>query len=94
MYADVGKSVVRVLERKGVDLDFPEGQTCCGQPAFSSGYYKETAVVAKKVIEVFEKMGEDPTQEFYVKPTDNDVWAFMNKIKEWLFNQRRKGIPA
>jgi L-lactate dehydrogenase complex protein LldE len=55
MYADVGKSVVRVLERNGVNLDFPEGQTCCGQPAFSSGYYKEAAVVAKKVIEVFEK---------------------------------------
>lgn len=55
MYADVGKSVVRVLRRSGVDLDFPEGQTCCGQPAFSSGYYKEAAVVARKVIEVFEK---------------------------------------
>ena len=55
MYADVGKSVVRVLERNGVNLDFPEGQTCCGQPAFSSGYYKEAAVVAKKTIEVFEK---------------------------------------
>jgi len=55
MYADVGKSVVSVLKRNGVDLDFPEGQTCCGQPAFSSGYYKETAIVAKKVIEVFEK---------------------------------------
>jgi len=55
MYADVGKSVVRVLRRSGVDLDFPEGQTCCGQPAFSSGYYKEAATVAKKVIEVFER---------------------------------------
>ncbi len=55
MYADVGKSVVQVLRRSGVDLDFPEGQTCCGQPAFSSGYYKETAIVAKKMIEVFEK---------------------------------------
>lgn len=55
MYADVGKSVVQVLRRNGVDLDFPEGQTCCGQPAFSSGYYKETAIVAKKMIEVFEK---------------------------------------
>jgi L-lactate dehydrogenase complex protein LldE len=55
MYADVGKSAVRVLRRSGVDLDFPEGQTCCGQPAFSSGYYKEAAVVAKKMIEVFEK---------------------------------------
>lgn len=55
MYAGVGKSVVRVLKRNGVELDFPEGQTCCGQPAFSSGYYKEAAVVAKKVIEVFER---------------------------------------
>lgn len=54
MYADVGKSVVRVLESNGVELDFPEGQTCCGQPAFSSGYYQEAAVVAKKVIEVFQ----------------------------------------
>jgi L-lactate dehydrogenase complex protein LldE len=55
MYADVGKSVVRILERNGVDLDFPPGQTCCGQPAFSSGYYKEAKVVAKKVIKAFEK---------------------------------------
>jgi L-lactate dehydrogenase complex protein LldE len=55
MFADVGKSVVRVLRRNGVDLDFPEGQTCCGQPAFSSGYYKEAATVAKKIIQVFEK---------------------------------------
>ncbi|MDD4600141.1 MAG: (Fe-S)-binding protein [Negativicutes bacterium] len=55
MYADVGKSVVNVLKRSGVKLDFPEGQTCCGQPAFSSGYYKETVKVAKKVIEVFER---------------------------------------
>jgi len=54
MYADVGKSVVSVLKRSGVELDFPEGQTCCGQPAFSSGYYKDTAIVAKKIIDVFE----------------------------------------
>jgi len=37
MYAEVGESVVRVLRRLGVDLDFPEGQTCCGQPAYSIG---------------------------------------------------------
>lgn len=55
MYAEVGESVVRVLRRLGVDLDFPEGQTCCGQPAYSCGYHRETAHVAKKMIEVFEK---------------------------------------
>lgn len=55
MFADVGESVVQVLRRNGVDLDFPAEQTCCGQPAFSSGYYKEAATVAKKVIQAFEK---------------------------------------
>jgi L-lactate dehydrogenase complex protein LldE len=63
MYADVGKSVVNVLKRSGVQLDFPEGQTCCGQPAFSSGYYREATKVAKKVIEVFER------SEYVVMPS-------------------------
>jgi L-lactate dehydrogenase complex protein LldE len=33
-----------VLDRLGVDVEFPEAQTCCGQPAFNSGYRKARAV--------------------------------------------------
>lgn len=40
-YQDVAKDMVEVLERLGCEIDFPEGQICCGQPAYNSGYRKE-----------------------------------------------------
>ncbi|MFS8514863.1 MAG: (Fe-S)-binding protein, partial [Planifilum fulgidum] len=49
-FPDVGKSMVRVLRRLGFDADFPEGQTCCGQPAFNTGYWKEARRAAKGLI--------------------------------------------
>lgn len=51
---EVGVSVVRVLRRLGVDVAYPEGQTCCGQPAFNSGYFEEARGVARHFMEVFE----------------------------------------
>ncbi|MFW6174150.1 MAG: (Fe-S)-binding protein [Chloroflexota bacterium] len=55
---EVGESVVNVLERLGVQVDFPEGQTCCGQPAFNSGFQKDAQSVALRFIEAFEDAGE------------------------------------
>lgn len=46
------------------------------------------------LIDVFEKMGEDPSSASYLKPSDDDVWAFLGQIKHWLTNPRRKGIPT
>lgn len=46
------------------------------------------------LIEVFEKMGEDPDHPAYVKPAADDVWAFIFGLKNWLINPARKGIPA
>ena len=43
LYPEVGVSVVRVLRDAGVDVDFPEGQTCCGQPLYNSGYTPKLA---------------------------------------------------
>lgn len=53
-YPDVGKDVVEILERLGCDVDFPKGQTCCGQPAFNSGYRQEAKKAAKHMIAAFE----------------------------------------
>jgi hypothetical protein len=47
----------------------------------------------KWLIEVFEKMGENPDNAGYIKPTEGDVWAFMCEIRSWFDNPRRKGIP-
>ncbi len=52
-YPNVGKDVVEVLERLGCKVDFPAQQTCCGQPAFNSGYHRETKEVAKNMIRAF-----------------------------------------
>lgn len=46
------------------------------------------------LIGVFEKMGEDPNHATYVKPADDDVWAFLGQVKHWLTNPNRKGIPT
>ncbi|WP_010274135.1 (Fe-S)-binding protein [Paenibacillus senegalensis] len=54
LYPQVGESVVRLLHRYGCEVDFPEGQTCCGQPAFNSGYQDEAREVAKSWIRAFE----------------------------------------
>jgi len=53
LFPGVGMAVVEVLERIGCQVDFPEGQTCCGQPAFNTGYREEARQVARHFLEVF-----------------------------------------
>ncbi len=52
-YPEVGESVVKVLRRLGVDLDFPSGQTCCGQPAFNSGFLSQAKSLARRLLDLF-----------------------------------------
>ncbi len=56
---EVGVSMVRVLRRLGVDLVYPEGQTCCGQPAFNSGFFDQARAVARHFLDVFDREGWD-----------------------------------
>ncbi|WP_208590925.1 (Fe-S)-binding protein [Gracilibacillus suaedae] len=53
-YVNAGKAAVELLEHLGCEVDFPKAQTCCGQPAYNSGYHKETLEVAKHLVETFE----------------------------------------
>jgi L-lactate dehydrogenase complex protein LldE len=53
-YPHVGQCMVDVLERLGHTVRVPAGQTCCGQPAFNSGYWPETRPVAEHMLDVFE----------------------------------------
>ncbi|BBL80684.1 iron-sulfur protein [Rubrobacter xylanophilus] len=50
---EVGVSVVRVLRSQGVEVFYPEGQTCCGQPAFNSGFFEEARGAARHFLDVF-----------------------------------------
>ncbi len=42
-YPEIGESVVEVLNKAGIEVSFPEGQTCCGAPARYSGAYEVAA---------------------------------------------------
>jgi ABC-type cobalamin/Fe3+-siderophores transport system ATPase subunit len=46
------------------------------------------------LIEMFQRMGEDPAANGYLMPTNDDVWGFVSRIKAWLTDPKRKGIPG
>ena len=54
IFPRVGEAMIRLLARYGVTLEFPPVQTCCGQPAFNSGYWNEARTTARTIIEAFE----------------------------------------
>jgi L-lactate dehydrogenase complex protein LldE len=53
VFPRVGMAMAEVLERAGYQVEFREDQTCCGQPAFNSGYRGDARKVAEHFIRVF-----------------------------------------
>lgn len=54
LYPCTGMSTVEVLRHLGIPINFPTGQTCCGQPAFNVGYHDEARQVAKQLFKAFQ----------------------------------------
>jgi L-lactate dehydrogenase complex protein LldE len=67
-FPDVLKRMVGLLERLGVQVEFPEEQTCCGQPFFNSGYRDQARNLAVKWLKVFGR-----TDGFIVSPSGSCV---------------------
>ena len=78
VYPEVGVSVVRVLRRHGVEVDFPEGQACCGQPLYNSGFTQEAKKLAVRTLDALE--GSD-----YVVVPSGSCGAMMRVFYEDLF---------
>ncbi|GAA1811031.1 (Fe-S)-binding protein [Planosporangium flavigriseum] len=55
LYPDTGKAVVRLLERLGHEVDFPESQTCCGQMHANSGYRAEAVPLVRGFVDTFDR---------------------------------------
>ena len=53
LFPETGRAVVRLLERLGHEVAFPEEQTCCGQMHFNSGYSEEGLALARRFERVF-----------------------------------------
>jgi L-lactate dehydrogenase complex protein LldE len=67
-FPDLLKKMVALLEGLGVQVAFPAGQTCCGQPFFNSGYRSQAKELALKWLDVF-----GPTEGFIVSPSGSCV---------------------
>jgi L-lactate dehydrogenase complex protein LldE len=53
LFPETGRATVEVLERLGVEVDFPFEQTCCGQMHFNTGYQREAIPLVRRFVEVF-----------------------------------------
>jgi L-lactate dehydrogenase complex protein LldE len=59
LFPRTGQAVVRLLERLGHEVDFPEEQTCCGQMHFNTGYAQEAVGLARRFARVFDEASAD-----------------------------------
>ncbi len=53
LYPEVGVSTYRLLKSLGLDVEYPERQTCCGQPMGNAGFEHLAEPLAKKFDELF-----------------------------------------
>ena len=52
-FPQVGINLYKVLKKAGAEVDYPDEQTCCGQPAFNSGYHTEAVELAQRFLRIF-----------------------------------------
>ncbi len=50
---EAGMDAITLIEQQGITVHFPMDQSCCGQPAYSSGHPKEAFEVAKAQLDLF-----------------------------------------
>src|SRR6476469_8720942 len=85
LYPRTGQAVVTLLRRLGVDVEFPEAQTCCGQPMVNTGYLDEAVPAVRSFVSAFD--GYDAIV------TPSGSWAGCARPQHGLLAQR-SGDPA
>ncbi|MGM9927444.1 MAG: (Fe-S)-binding protein [Bacillus sp. (in: firmicutes)] len=83
-HTEVGKATVELLERLGCEVVFPQSQVCCGQPAYNSGYVKESKEAMKQMIAAFEDA------EYVVTPSGSCATMFKEYPRIFEHDQQWK----
>lgn len=53
LFPDTGRNTLRLLRRLGVEVEFPQAQTCCAQPMVNTGYLDEAVPVVRNFVDAF-----------------------------------------
>lgn len=80
LYPEVGMAMSKLLTRLGVDVTFNAEQTCCGQPAFNTGYHHEARSVAEQMLKLFAR--ELESVDYIVAPSGSCVTMVKNYYPE------------
>ena len=78
-------SVVRLLRKVGVEVDFPRDQTCCGQPLFNAGFTREAKLLARRVLHTFGQPQTETGSHYVVVPSGSCA-AMMRVFYPVLFH--------
>lgn len=77
-YPDVGLATLEVLERQGMEVEFPEAQTCCGQPMANTGCTDDARPLARRFADIFE------SYEYVVAPSGSCVAMVRHHYGEYF----------
>lgn len=86
LYPRVAMATVDLLERHGVSVVFPDGQTCCGQPAFNAGFRQDSRRMARHFLDVFWPLIDDGQVDAIVAPSGSCV-AMVTRFYRLLFDE-------
>jgi L-lactate dehydrogenase complex protein LldE len=78
LYPQVGMATVELLERFGVEVEFPEAQTCCGQPMANAGCTAAAEPLAHRFVEIF------APYEYAVAPSGSCVAMVRHHYHEYF----------
>ena len=81
LYPETGFNMVKVLEKFGCEVHYNTAQTCCGQPAFNSGFWNEAKAIGKKFLKDF-----SGTEHYIVAPGGSCVGYIRNYYKQLFYN--------
>ncbi len=84
-YPEVGESMFKILKKQGVGLNLPVEQTCCGQPAFNSGYWDDAREVAKTLFKAF------AGSEYVIAPSGSCVAMVRHSFPQLFANDQEYG---
>ncbi len=85
LFPETGRAVVRLLERLGHEIDFPEEQTCCGQMHYNTGYQREALPLIRRFVQIFS------SAEVVVAPSASCVGMVRDiypRAAEWFDDQQ------
>jgi len=80
IYPDTAFNMIKVLEKIGCTVNYNAEQTCCGQPAFHAGYWKECKEVGEKFIKEF------TNDRYIICPSSACVGFIKNSYPEMFHN--------